>query len=181
MKKLIAFIIIVILIFIIYIFNCDKKIYYVNISNSGKYYSDVLKNIDSKLEKTVNLNNKDLRITDIYNNILNNKKINKNQTYQNLLIKADILTIELGQSELNYKKDIEDIYDYIDELVIDIDKLLKIIRTYDKEKIYFVKYKVKNNKYKEIYDYLNIKVEDLCNKYSVNLIEENALKNLQYK
>lgn len=181
MKKLISFIIIVFIIFIIYIFNCDKKIYYVNISNSGKYYESVVNNIGKKLEKTININDENIRVTEIYNNILNNKKINKNQTYQNMLIKADILTLELGQSELDYKHDIDDIYEYVDELITDVEKLFQIIRKYDKEKIYFLKYKIKDNNYKEIYEYLNIRIEDLCNKYNVNLIKENALKNLHYK
>ena len=35
--------------------------------------------------------------------------------------------------------------------------------------------------YKEIYEYLNLKVEDLCNLHNIKLVDENYLKTLQLK
>ena len=184
MKKILLLLIAVIIVFIIYIFNIDKKVYYVNIADSNtKYNMHVKNNLNKKnqLEKYINVVDKDYRITDLINDIEDNKMINKKQTIQNVLIKADILTIKLGSNELKYKektKDIQELYDYIDEMIIDFDKLFKLIRQYDKEKVYYISYfDNKNEYYSEIYRYLDLKTKDLCDNYNIVYIKGYKLKN----
>ena len=184
-KKIFGLLIIILLIFIIYIFNIDKKVYYVNISDDKTIYNVYVKKElekNSKLEKYVNIKDQDYRVTDLINDINNNKVINNNdQTIQNVLIKADILTLKIGNNELDYKantKDINELFEYSDDLLNDIEKLFKIIRLYDKEEIYFLSFhNDKNEYYNEIYSYLNLKIKDLCDEYDINLIDISGLKN----
>ena len=177
-KTFFVFMIIIITIFIIYIFNIDNKIYYINISdNNTNYNLQIKRKLEKieKLEKYVNINNKDYRVTDLINIINNNENISDKQTIQNALIKADILTIQIGNNELEYKTDIKDtneLFEYSDELLNDLDKLFKLIRIYDKEKIYFFGYKnAKNEYFNEIYDYLNLKLKDLCDQYNIIFLD----------
>ena len=106
LKSIIVFLIISFFIFIIYILNIDKKIYYVNITDSNVRYNSEIKNTlnDKKiLEKYIDYKNLNYRITDLINEINNNKKINingKTYTIQNSLIKADLLTIKIGTNEI---------------------------------------------------------------------------------
>ena len=183
MKKtiLVIFIICLITIFI-YKNNLDNKLYYFNISdNKYKYetYNELLKKDIKKLEKYVNYENSDYRVIDLINDIEDNINI-KDKTIQNILIKADIITLSIGNNELNYKMKttkVVNFYNYIDELVNDIDKLFSLIRIYSKEKIFLLGFYTDNESYKEIISYLNIKLEDLCNKYKILFIKlDNEFK-----
>ena len=55
------------------------------------------------------------------------------------------------------------IYDDIDSIIIDLDELFKLLRMYSKEKIEFIKIETDSN----IDDYVNSRVEKLCNKYNI--------------
>ena len=191
-KTLIGLIIIALIIFIIYILNVDKDIYYVNISDSNiKYNSYIKKELKtkSKLEKYVNYVDEDYRITDLINDINTNININDNQTIQNALIKADILTIKIGSNELEYKannRNISKLFDYSDEMIKDLEELFKLLKTYDKEKIYFIGfYNKKSPYYDEIYNYLNLKIQDMCNDYDITFINvgdlDKKLENVKVK
>lgn len=191
-KTLIGLIIIALIIFIIYILNVDKDIYYVNISDSNiKYNSYIKKELKtkSKLEKYVNYVDEDYRITDLINDINTNKNINDNQTIQNALIKADILTIKIGSNELEYKannRNINKLFDYSDEMIKDLEELFKLLKIYDKEKIYFIGfYNKKSPYYDEIYNYLNLKIQDMCNDYDIDFINigdlDKKLENIKVK
>lgn len=179
-KTIITLIIIFISVFLIYKLNKDDKVYYVNISDNNKFsYSDDIENYlinTKKLEKYINdFSNDDYRVTDLIRDILDNKQINDKQTIQNALIKADILTIQMGNNELNYKattEDITELFNYCDTLISDIDKLFNIIRKYCKEDIYFLGfYNYNSDYYDEIYNYLNLKVADLCSDYDIKFID----------
>lgn len=178
--KIIFFLIVMCsLIFIIYLFNKDDKIYYFNVSDNNyefKTYNTLLMNNIKDLEKYVNYApGNDYRITDLLRDIEDNKKI-EDKTIQNILIKADITTIKFGENELKYKissSNMNDLFDYVDELIIDIDRLLSIVRKYSKEKIYFIGFYNQNEFYSELYRYLNIKVKDLCDNYNIFYIEIN--------
>ena len=177
-KTFITLVLVVVIIFIIYILNVDNKIYYVNIGSNIKY-NKIIKNKlnnNKELEKYINYQINDYRITDLINDINNNKIINDNQTLQNALIKADILTLKIGDDELKYKakeKNINDMFEYCDELIIDLDDLFQLLRLYDKEKIYFIALNNNDSEYyDEIYDYLNIKIKSLCSKYNIILVND---------
>ena len=177
-KTFITLVLVVVIIFIIYILNVDNKIYYVNIGSNIKY-NKIIKNKlnnNKELEKYTNYQINDYRITDLINDINDNKIINDNQTLQNALIKADILTLKIGDDELKYKakeKNINDMFEYCDELITDLDNLFQLLRLYDKEKIYFIALNNNDSEYyDEIYDYLNIKIKSLCSNYNIILIND---------
>ena len=130
LKRIVIFLIIILLIFIIYILNIDKKVYYVNITDSNNKYNLAIKNNlkkINKLEMYIDYVDLDYRITDLVNDINNNKEISingKKYTIQNSLIKADLLTFKIGSNEIKYKinnKDIEGLYNYMDEYLNDLE------------------------------------------------------------
>ena len=160
--KLFLFIIIVItFIFLINYKNIDKKIYYVSIGEETIFKDKILYN--KKIEHIININKNDYRITDIINDIDNN--YNEIQTH---LIKADILVINISNNELIYKMNNLN-YNYIDSIIVDLDKLFSLIRIYTKEKIYFINPNI-NNKYT---DYMNDRLIDILGKYKIEFINLN--------
>lgn len=182
-KTFISLIMIILVIFMIYIFTRDNKIYYVNFMDTNiedKMYMDYLKEeIESKnkLEYYDSYYTKDYRTTDFIRDINDNIKIN-NKNIQNLLIKADIITIMIGNNELRYKikrTEMTELYDYSDSLLNDIENLFKLIRKYCKEKIFFIGfYNDDSEEYDELYSYINLKLEDLCNEYNIVFIDSNS-------
>lgn len=160
--KIILFIIIVIIfVFLINYKNIDKKIYYVSIGEETVFKDKILYN--KKIEHIININRNDYRITDIINDIENN--YNEIQTH---LIKADRLVINISNNELIYK--INNLnYNYIDGILVDLDKLFSLIRVYTKEKIYFINPNI-NNKYT---DYMNDRLIDILSKYKIEFINLN--------
>jgi lysophospholipase L1-like esterase len=183
--KMFLFIIFTVLfIFLINLANSDKEIYYVNIdtTNSLTYNKDIYNKLKkNNLEKYVNyFSKKDYRTTDLINDIEDNIKIN-NQTIQNALIKADILTIYVGINDINYKinNNKEELYEYTDEIFEDIEKLFKLIRLYSKEKIYVIGYKnTKGISYNEYFNYVNKVLKSICNEYNIVFIDINNNENI---
>lgn len=184
--KMILFLVLIILfIFLINLSNQDKEIYYVNIdsTNSLTYNKVIYKRLkkNNKLERYINkFSKKDYRTTDLINDIENNKKIN-NQTIQNALIKSDLLTLYIGVNDINYKIDNkEELYDYTDQVIDDIDKLLKLIRVYSKEKIYLIGFK--NNKdtsYDDYFNYTNTRLKSICEEHKIIFIDINNNKSIK--
>lgn len=177
-KPLLFLFLIIMLIFLIYKKTEDKEIYYLNIdlSNSNKYDKYIINY--KKLEKYVKYPNKDnYRTTDLIKDIKENKKI-KNQTLTNALIKADILTIYIGINDINYKigyTDKEEIYEYVDEMMDDVDNLLKIIRKYCKEKIYLIS--IKNEigiSYNDMFNYINNRLKNISKRYNIKYLDINS-------
>lgn len=185
MKKVIILFIIIISIIIIYITNIDNKIYYVNIDSTNNLtYNDQIYNQikdRNKLEKYVNdFSKEDYRTTDLIRDIKDNKKVN-NQTIQNALIKADIITLYIGINDINYKinNNMNDLYNYTDQVLEDIEKLFKLIRIYSKEKIYVIGYK--NNigiSYNDYFKYTNKRLKSICEEYKIKFIDINNNKNV---
>ena len=177
--KMILFLILTILfIFLINLSNTDNQIYYVNIDTTKelKFNKNLSNNLkkQKKLEKYVNyFSKKDYRTTDLINDIEENIKIN-DQNIQNALIKSDILTLYVGINDINYKignNNKEELYEYTDQVLDDIEKLLKLIRIYSKEKIYLIGYQ--NNigiSYSEYFNYTNKRLKSICEEYNVNFI-----------
>lgn len=190
MKRIILMIIIFLIVFLIYYFNADKKTYYVSIGDYLSYgidnseklgngYSDIIKsNYKNNLKNYVNYSSTDdYRVMDLINDINYNKEIkynNKEYKIQNLLIKANIITLSIGMNDLIYKKNLD--YDYVDSLLGDIDELLKLIRKYNKDDIYLLGfYDAINNV--ELIDYTNNKLKKICEKNKVKFIDITNLNN----
>ena len=193
MKKILFLTLTFLLVFLIYFFNRDEKIYYVSMGDQISYginnfneldnnYSDNIKRYYKKyLKRYINSSQlNDYRVMDLINDIKYNKTIiyNKNEyKFQNLLIKANIITISIGMNDLIYKKNINDIsYEYVDQLLKDIDDLFILIRKYNKDKIYFLSfYNIINNE--EIINYSNGKLQKICKKNNIEYVDISLLSN----
>lgn len=186
MKKLLFVLFTVLLIFVIYLANMDKKVYYLALGDStGRdnnysfYVKDYL-NEKNVLEKAVyDYSDSDDRITDIYNRIISNEK-SKEGTLKHALIKADLVTLKINIDDVYEKIDdpsFVDVYDYIDDLVKDFEKLLNLIRKYCKEDIMFIGYSYRNDNTdeKDLIDYLNKRYKEVCDKYDVIFVSDTSL------
>lgn len=190
MKKIIFTVLVFIMIFLIYYFNINEKIYYASIGdhlanginnfyNVNNSYSDnIKKHFDGNLSNYVNYSNiDDYRIMDLINDINYNKTIiydNKEYKLQNILIKANYITLSIGMNDILNKNNIS--YEYIDELLIDIENLFILVRKYNKDKIDFLSfYNIINNN--ELIDYTNNKLKKICKKNNINYIDISDLDN----
>lgn len=208
LKKLVM-VLVIILITIIYITNKDNKIYYVSLGDGlskgintdnkisygySDYINDYLKKINKLEFYTKDFANAEIRTTDIINNINNNVEIINNTkkiTIKKALMRSDIITLSTGLNEIIYKLEtlqIEDfeMYQYIDELIEDIDKLVDLIKRYCKEDIMLLGYynpfvnvyRIDNERIDNIIKYANNKLIDLCNEEDIYYIDlYNLFKN----
>ena len=209
MKKIIICFIVFLSVFVIYLANMDKKVYYLALGDSNKKTIDCFNNevkgysyyvkefLDNKgvLEKYVyGYSKKDKRITEIINDIDSNKKYKK-FTLKNALVKADLVTLSINVDDVFLKLSSEDInyndfYNYIDDLSTDFEKLIKLIREYCKEDIIFIGYynpfNYKNDSdIQDVIDYINRKYKDVCDEYDVSFLDisdfdNNYLSNNSY-
>lgn len=180
MKK--VFLILILFLSCYYIYNktIDNKVYYLTIGDSlskgiNEYgvisygYNDYVKhylkenNLLKKYNKTYTDN--DYRIIDII------KAIEYNETKDgyslNRLIKqADIITISLGMNEIYYKlrKDDQNIYTYIDNMINNYNKLLTYINKFNHDKVYILGYYNILGKDNDIFNYANYKLKEICKK-----------------
>ena len=191
-KKLLIGGAVLLLIFIIYLSTMDKKVYYLVLGDSlatsegadglkVRGYTDIIADNLRKmgvLEAYIKGFASDgMRIPDLINDIECNKEINVDGdkiTLKNALVKADLVTLSIGANDLlnkinsEYISD-EDVYDYIDEMTDDLDKLIKLIREYSKEDIIMTGYynPFKNVDGKKFIDYLNKRYKEVSKNYDV--------------
>lgn len=202
MKKILISAIVILSVFLIYLCNMDKKVYYLALGDSLAYgegpnnkkikgYSDYVKDYLTQknlLETYIpNFAEKGQRTYDLINLINDNKKITinkKNISIQNALIKADLVTLSIGANDILNKIDTNSynknqIYNYIDELTKDLNKLLKLMREYCKEDIilvgYYNPYYIEDNTTTEIFNYLNKKYKEIAKEYNVKYIEIDTI------
>lgn len=204
MKKIMVCLLIVLAVFIIYLCNMDKKVYYLALGDSlasgegayGKqvkgysdYITDYLKN-RNLLETYVDKFASDgYRTTDLIKDINDNKKVKINDkeiTLQNALIKADLVTLSIGANDILNKVNLEtpidynSLYNYIDDLSYDLEELLLLMRQYCKEDIVLIGYYnpypyLNNKKTDDVFNYLNSKYKKICDENDVFYVEVNTL------
>ena len=175
-KVVLALFLIVDLIFLIYTFNIKNDIFYFNVMDKKYDYDtyNVLlnKNLDN-VQKYISYEQDDYRVTDLIRDINDNIIVN-NRKIQNILIKADIITLMIGNNELNYKIkniDMTELFEYSNSLLEDLDDLFKLVRKYSKEKIFFIGFYNSNEYYEELYRYLNLRIKDMCDSYNIVYID----------
>ena len=188
MKKIILTILVFLIIFLIYSFNISEETYYLSLGDyltyginsldkvDNSYSENIKKRYEKNLKNYVNYSSiDDYRVMDLINDINDNKEIiynNKDYKLQNLLIKANLITISIGMNDLIYKKNID--YNYIDQLLNDIEKMLVLIRKYNKDTIYFLGfYDVINND--DLIKYANNKIELICKKNKIRYVDISKL------
>lgn len=154
-KTIVILLTIVLITFLIYLFNKDDKVYLLTLGNNNKIkeIEEYIKN-KNKLEQSVNISS---NLNQILENIKTNKKI-QNCTMKNHIIKADltIITTESKNDDLN--------------------ELIKLIKMYSKEEIIIIGNKTNEN----ILISRNNKVPlfniNTSNENILNYIEENIIK-----
>ena len=197
MKKLLILGIIILSIFTIYKTMIDKKIYYVSLgdeislgmTNTGYYKKSYPLYIKEYLEKKNRLEtfideyeNQGYRITDLINDINNNKEVEEtHKTIKNILIKADLITISIGTNDIKSKlntKDYKNLYNNVEEIINDLDNLLKLVREYCKENIILIGINIKteDKKIAELIKYTNEKFKEVADKYKIKYIDISKIE-----
>ena len=208
MKKILVIGVVIISIFLIYLTTIDKKVYYVSlgdeislgITKEGYYEKSYPIYIKEYLEEQKKLEifiddyeTQGYRITDLINDINNNKEVEEtNKTIKNALIKSDLITLSIGTndiiSKINTEKaltkiDYNRLYKNIDEIINDLDKLLKLIREYCKEDIILIGINIQteDEKLNEIINYANEKFKEISEKYKIYYIDYLKKEQNKYK
>ncbi len=188
LKKIFVVAVLLLSVFLIYLTTMDKKVYYLALGDSialgdrntnyPTLVSQYLKEKNLLEEYRYQFMEDDMRITDLIRNIDDNKKVminGKEKTIKNALIKADLVTLSIGNEELFYKIKTEkpsSLYNYIDEMMEDMDHLLELIREYCKEDVFIIGYMNPfSNKMNEYIKYANKKLETLSKKYDILYID----------
>ncbi len=207
MKKILTLGIIILSIFIIYLTTIDRKVYFLalgdqislgqttdnNEKNYNEYSTEYLKQ-KNKLEKSITeFSQQGYRITDIINDIKNNKELNNKITIKNALIKADLVTISIGTNDIITKIDTENklnnidynrLYKNIKEILVDLEKLFDLLRQYCKEDIILVGININttDKKINEMIKFTNEKFKEISNKYRIIYIDclEEKIENKIY-
>lgn len=199
MKKILIISILILSVFVIYLTTLDKKVYYLalgdeislGMTSSGYYkknYTDYTKEYleeQNKLETYIDdYKTQGYRITDIINDINNNKEIEEtSKTIKNTLIKADLVTISIGTNDIiskieNINKikniDYNNLYKSIETITNDLEKLIQLLKEYCKEDIILVGIYIntENQKINEIIKIANEKFKSICEKYGINYIDQ---------
>lgn len=204
LKKLLFLAVIILIVFFIYLATLDKKVYYLSIGdfittgidNDFEWNNEIVTYLKDKkkFETYVNeFSKENLRTTDLYNMINTNEFViidKKKKTIKNALIKADLLTLSIGMNDFIYKMGIEkqtslnELYNYVDEVILDLDNLFNLIRKYCKEDIiitnYYVPINLKNENNVKMINYANICLKEIANKYNIELIDISNFSNNQF-
>lgn len=189
----------------IFFITRDKKVYYLSLGDSlaagqtpyntieksyGDYVAEYLKDKEILEFYTKAFSKSGYRSIDLLNDLRSNKELKVNGkkiTLKNALIKADLVTLSIGANDLFYKLNIgtefdlnefDDMYTYVDECILDIDKLLYELRRSCKEQIMvFGFYNPFTNfsstlatTVEPIIVYANGKMENLVRKYDMTYV-----------
>ncbi|MEG0825856.1 MAG: GDSL-type esterase/lipase family protein [Bacilli bacterium] len=207
MKKIFVLAVVLLSVFLIYLTTLDKKVYYLALGDSlalgmtpyNNYdygYTDYIKDYLSQkkvLEKYINnFAKSSYRTTDLIRAINDNEKVlidGKKVTIKHALIKADLVTISVGMNDFINKNSLLSlleenditIFKYVDEIMVDVEELFKIIRKYCKEDVVMVGYYspiADNEKVNKFFSYVNSKYDYLSSKYNIKYVDiYNQFKN----
>ena len=204
MKKILIGALIVLVVFLIYLCNLDKKVYYLALGDSladgdginskkikgySEYVRDYLQNKDLLETYVDEFAESGYRTTDLINAITDNRKVtinDKTVSLQNALIKADLVTLSIGANDILDRLNLENpidysaLYNYIDDLAKDLEELLLLMREYCKEDIVLIGYYnpypyLNNSNTEDIFSYLNEKYADISHEYDVTYVEISTL------
>lgn len=198
MKKILISSVVVLLIFIIYLTTIDKKVYYLTLGDELSVSTDEVVSYSDKVVRYLNDNEKleifvndfskdNYYIKNVIGDINENKKINhenKKISIKNALIKSDLLTISIGMNDIMSKINIKNVnlssnysflYNDIDKIVVDLDEMLKLVRSYCKEDIIllglYYPFNIQNQELVNIFLYGNNKFKEVADRYNVRYID----------
>ena len=205
MKKIFILFLIVFLVFLIYKFNDDKLIDYMSLGDSinegiNSYgnksygYDDYIKTYldnNNLLHKYNSYYSKDkYTILELIDDINDDREIvydDKTYNIKRELRESDLVTLAIGMDELieilneNKNKEFSLIKPSLDNMVTNMDNLLKSITSLSKTKIilvgYYNPYNDNSKEIEEVFAYLNQEYQSLANKYKITYIDiYNAIK-----
>ena len=193
MKKIIYPLLLILLVFIIYKTNDNNLIDYMVIGDSiscglNSYgnktygYNDYIKSYLDNNNLLHHYNNFFIKdkytIKELINDINNNKSILYRDKHYNIkkeLREADILTLSIGMDELVNILNNKDVNENIDNLINDMDLLLKKIKSLTKTKIILIGYYNPNNNYSKetdrIFSYIYDKFNSFGKKYHIEYVD----------
>lgn len=198
MKKILIIGLVLLVIFLIYLANMDKKVYYVALGDSLEkvyledsevygysYYIKEYLNSQDLLERySDDFAKVDTRISEIVNDIEENKKVTTAKgrfSMKNALIKADLVTLNISNQDIYDKLNnpnviFSEVYDYIDDYLFNLDNLFSLMREYCKEDIVFIGpynpfCESDNENILDILNYLNEQYKKLCEEYDIIYID----------
>lgn len=204
MKKIIIFITIILIVFLIFIYAKPNKINYMSIGDNimigVSSYNRIGYSFNKYIENYLIENNYLKNYNDLYYNnsikgLINDIKINKlinkdNKEYylKKELRESDYLVISIGMNELyyrvsNYNKEI--LKREFNIMYNSYIELFKLIKKYAKNEIIFLglynPYNEYNNDIDNDFNNINIKLNNLCNKYNIKYLElYQKIKNGNY-
>ena len=181
MKKAILILFIFLSCYFIYNATTDNKLYYLNIGDGlavginnnqviSAGYGQRIKDrliLDDKLEGyNSSFTSSDYRITDINRAIIFHEKVYVNGdefTINELLKKADIVTISVGMNELYYKllMNNDNIYGYINDMLDDMRELLSNVKRFNDGEVFVLGYYNVTNSDYDVFTYLNYNLEKI--------------------
>ena len=182
MRKVLLIILIFLSCYVVYNVTNDDDIYYLAIGdflakgvNNHNHVDDgffihVVSYLadQDKLEGSNNsFTQKDMRITDLIRKIDYSEEMmidNKTIAINNLLHKADVITVSVGMNELYYKlfSNNDNIYYYASQMLEDMHELLDRINRYNHRKVIVLGYYNITSSNQDVFNYLNVRLEKMA-------------------
>ncbi|MBO5138747.1 MAG: hypothetical protein J6B89_03860 [Bacilli bacterium] len=197
------------IIYIIYALNSSKSINYLSLGDDialginsfgisnysySDYFRDHLEEKNTLHEYLNNYSEKNKNITELYNDLLTNKKIIVDKKVYNLkktLRESGIMTLSIGQNDIkNEVNSLEkavitqtDYTNIVNKIYKKYEILLEEINKYFKGDLYILSTYYTNKEEKEISTLLNAKIKNYCKNHNINFLniefigENNYLDN----
>ena len=198
-KKLVIFFLALIGVYIIYNLTYKETTNYLAIGDElakghtpfdtySESYTDYLYNYllsqDEKMTINKEFISEDLRIKDLLENI-KNPSVYQEKNLPQAIKNANIITISIGSEELfaklrsnNWKTSNERLYEFIDEMIKELEILIDEIQKIKKTEIYVIGYynplvcnEENETKLKSLFNYIDIKLKDLEKTKNINYVE----------
>lgn len=203
--KLIVLILTCILVYLIYNTTHHYNITYISLGDGfamgmnsdgvkGYGYQDYLKDYlknNKKLHKYYSdFSYQDIRINDLYKDILINEKDGKKENLKQALRESNLLTLSIGLNDLIYRCSLKgDITESESERILskietDLKKLIKELKKYYQYEIYLIGYQnlfPQNSVEKKLLDQLNFKYRELSTELGIKYIDTNQIGNKNNK
>ena len=184
MKKIISILFLFLLCFACYyIYNKteDNKLY-ITLIGDEIVINPYLKPNNKISNINKDFTNKNYHITDLLNILKYNQELEvnkKTESIHQLLKKSDIIILSIGMNDIYYKlnDNTKEIYTYLNNIINNYELILDEISKYDYKEVYILNYYNINNKYNDIFTYINYKLEILTNKYNYTYLNLNNILN----
>lgn len=199
--KLIVLVLTCILVYLIYNTNHHYNITYISLGDGfamglnsdgvkGYGYQDYLKDYlkkNNKLHKYYSdFSYPDIRINDLYKDILINEKDGKEENLKQALRESNLLTLSIGLNDLIYQRSLKgEIKEYESKEILskiekDLKKLIKELKKYYQYEIYLVGYQnffPQDSVEKNLLSQLNLKYKKLSKELGIKYIETGEVNN----